>query len=183
MFPNLREIKRIREKIGWSQSLLSEKVNISQSAITKYENGSQIPSYEIATKIFEVLMNEELKFDPNVEEVMTRSVKTVTEDVSFGQSLEIMKKYSISQIPVVRKSTMIGTISENRALDLFDSYHNLALLKEQKVVDIMDKSLPTVPYGTKITEITPLLRRFGGVIIIHNGNLDGIITKADLLFL
>ena len=94
MFPKLREIKRIREKIGWSQAELASKANISQSAIPKYESGKQNPSYEIATRIFEILIEEDLQIDPSVGEIMATKVITVTGKTKFGEVLDIMKEKS-----------------------------------------------------------------------------------------
>ncbi|MHA2251753.1 MAG: CBS domain-containing protein [Candidatus Kariarchaeaceae archaeon] len=181
MFPKLKEIKRIREKIGWSQAELASKADIAQSTITKYESGKQIPSYEIATKLFSVLLEEDIQLDPSVSEIMATKVITVSGKTKFGEVLDLMKEKSISQIPVVRNRTVIGTISETIALDLLDKYHNLRALRDEETEEIMGDALPTVPKSAKLKEVTPLLRHYGAVLIIDYGEVAGIITKADLL--
>jgi predicted transcriptional regulator len=181
VFPRLREIKRIREKIGWSQIELAQKVGISQSAIPKYESGKQVPSYEIATKIFELLLEEDIQIDPTVSEIMATRVIVVNGKRNFGEVLDLMKEKSISQIPVVRNKTVIGTISETIILDLLDKYHNITTLRDECAEDVMGPALPTVPKNAKMKEITPLLRHFGAIIVTDYGELAGIITKADLL--
>lgn len=181
MFPDLKEMKRIRLQIGWSQNDLAEKVGISQSAITKYENGTQIPSYKIATKIFEVLLSEEENEDPEVSDIMEDNVFFLSQDENYNKASEIMKDKSISQIPVVNGVLVVGTISESKTLDLLDRYHNLSHLKNAKLEEIMDDILPQVPSTAKLNEVTPLLKHYGAVLINRNGNIIGIITKADLL--
>jgi predicted transcriptional regulator len=181
VFPKLREIKRIREKIGWSQIELAQKVGISQSAIPKYESLKQVPSYEIATKIFELLLEEDIQIDPTVSEIMASRVIVVNSKKKFGDVLDLMKAKSISQVPVVRDKTIIGTISETIVLDLLDKYHNIATLRDECAEEVMGPALPTVPKNAKMKEVTPLLRHFGAVIVTDYGELAGIITKADLL--
>ena len=61
IFPQLEQIKLIREKIVISQVQLAKKAGISQSTIPKYENGTQVPSYNTAKKIFQILLMYFLK--------------------------------------------------------------------------------------------------------------------------
>ena len=181
MFPRLAEIKRIREKIGWSQSELAEKVGISQSAIPKYESGKQIPSYEIAVKIFDLLLEEDIKIDLEVSEIMTPTIVKASPNSKLGEALDIMKEQSISQLPVIKGNLVVGTINESLVLELLDRYRNLVSLREESVENIMVDILPIVPKSAKIQEITPLLRHYGAVMVLMQGKLSGILTKADLL--
>ncbi len=180
-FPKIKEIKVLREKIGWSQSKLAEKVGISQSTIPKYESGLQIPSYETAIKMFELLLQEEMLFDPEVSEIMTTKLTIVSRKTPLGEVLDIMKEKSISQVPVVQNKTVVGTISETITLDLLDKYQDIHSLRDANAEDIMGEIMPCVPKSTKLREITPLLRRYSGVLVINEGKLVGIVTKADLL--
>lgn len=181
MFPKLEQLKQMRERLGWSQSELAQKVGISQSAIPKYENDKQIPSYEIAVKIFEILIKEEDKMDTDVTEIMNTRIVKVNPNTTFRETKELMKSNSISQIPVVRNNTIIGTITEPMILDLLESYQNLSSLLDAKVIDIMQEVLPTVPGITKIKEVTALIRHYHAVLVLSRGSIVGIVTAADLL--
>ncbi|PFX49703.1 helix-turn-helix domain-containing protein [Bacillus pseudomycoides] len=48
-------IKELRKKRKWSQRELGEKVDVSESFISKVESGKKQPSREVTTKIAEVL--------------------------------------------------------------------------------------------------------------------------------
>ncbi len=181
IFPKLAEIKRIREKIGMSQAELAEKIGISQSAIPKYENRKQIPSYEIAVRIFEVLLEEDIKIDFEVSEIMTTKIVKLSPNSSLGSALDIMKEQSISQLPVIQGEKIVGTINESLVLELLDRYRNLSSLRDESVANVMQDVLPIVPKTSKLQEITPLLRHYGAVIVLSQGKLEGIVTKADLL--
>jgi predicted transcriptional regulator len=181
MFPKLTEIKRIREKVGWSQSELADKIGISQSAIPKYENGRQIPSYKIGVKIFDLLLAEDIKVDLEVSEIMTNKIVKLSPNSQLGEALDIMKEQSISQLPVIKGNLVVGTVNESLILELLDRYRNLDSLRGESVENVMGDILPIVPKNAKIQEVTPLLKHYGAVMILTEGKLSGIVTKADLL--
>jgi predicted transcriptional regulator len=49
--------------------------------------------------------------DTPVEELMTASMMTVTEDTSLNQCMELMRKYKIRHLPVLDNDKMIGMVS------------------------------------------------------------------------
>ncbi|GAI92067.1 unnamed protein product, partial [marine sediment metagenome] len=51
--PNLSRIKYLRKKLNISQKELGEKLDISQSTISRIENGDMDPPYSKAKKIIE----------------------------------------------------------------------------------------------------------------------------------
>ncbi|HHT7239762.1 TPA: helix-turn-helix domain-containing protein [Bacillus cereus] len=56
MLPTLSiRIKKIRKERKWSQKELGEKVDVSESFISKVESGKKQPSREVTAKIAEVL--------------------------------------------------------------------------------------------------------------------------------
>jgi predicted transcriptional regulator len=181
MFPDLKEIKRLREKIGWSQLELANKCGISQSAITKYEKGLQVPSYDIAIRIFEELISEDRQNDIKVTDIMTENVIYAKNTDKYQDILSIIKKHGVSQLPVIKHGRVVGSISESSTLNLIDKYYSLSELKEEIVENFMEEMLPTVPRSARIREITPLLRRYYAIIVVDKGNILGIITKADLI--
>lgn len=112
---------------------------------------------------------------------MTGKITKVSPSSPLGEALDIMKEKSISQIPVIKDNLVVGTISESLVLELLNRYRNLNSLRDESVENIMGEILPIVPESAKIQEITPLLRRYGAVMVLVQGKLSGIVTKADLL--
>ena len=51
----LRNLRRFRKAKKLTQRELAECVGVSESAISQYENGGKIPSFEVALKIAETL--------------------------------------------------------------------------------------------------------------------------------
>ena len=101
---------------------------------------------------------------------------TIDPEQKIFEVLNIMKKYSISGVPVVKKGNLVGIIT-NRDL-LFET--NL----DRKVGDVMTKdSLATVPVGTTLEESKAILheRRIEKLLVVDDaGKLKGLITIKDI---
>ncbi|OLS21701.1 MAG: hypothetical protein HeimC2_32590 [Candidatus Heimdallarchaeota archaeon LC_2] len=132
-------------------------------------------------KIFDLLLEEDIKIDLEVSEIMTTKIIKVSPNSSLGNAMDIMKEQSISQLPVIKGNFIVGTINESLVLELLDRYYNLTSLRDESVENIMTDILPIVPKSAKIKEITPLLKHFGAIMVLFQGKLSGIVTKADLL--
>ena len=179
MLYELERIKQMRQKLGLTQSQLAKLVGVSQSLITKIERGNIEPSYSIAKKIFTV-MEEQLAHKQKetiAKNVCTKNIAFIKSDDSVDQAIKLMKKYAISQMPVIKENIIVGRISEETFIKNYDKIKN----KEMKVEQLMEDPFPTVPEDTNITLIKDILRRYSAVILTKYGKPSGIISKADLL--
>ena len=50
------KITMLRKRNGWSQEELAEKLGVSRSTYTNYENGNRTPDFEVLERISEVLV-------------------------------------------------------------------------------------------------------------------------------
>jgi predicted transcriptional regulator len=179
MLYELEKIKQIRQKVGLTQTQLSRLANVSQSLITKIERGNVEPSYSIAKRIFTAL--EEQLADKQKEilakNICTKDIAFIKSNDTVDDAIKLMKKYAISQMPVVKEKIIIGSISEETFVKKYDQIKN----KRMKVEEIMDESFPTIPEDTHITLIKDILKKYPAVILIKQGQPTGIIAKADLL--
>ena len=101
---------------------------------------------------------------------------TIDPDQKIFEVLNIMEKYRISGVPVVKSSNLVGIIT-NRDLRFETDL-------EKKVADIMTKeNLATVPVGTTLEESKALLheRRIEKLLVVDDaGKLKGLITIKDI---
>jgi len=94
-------------------------------------------------------------------------------------ALEKMKKFNISQIPVLQGSKSVGSVEEGEAMAKV--LENNDLLKGA-VKHVMNKSFPVVTFTETIENAkTHLTRHNPAVLIEKSGTIVGIITKSDLL--
>lgn len=100
---------------------------------------------------------------------------TVEPDQKISEALAIMKKYSISGVPVTKKGKLVGILTHR---DLrFET--NL----EQKVSQVMTKNPVTVPENTTLDEAKVLLHQHRIEklpVVDEQGYLKGLITIKDI---
>ncbi|MBD3248701.1 CBS domain-containing protein [Candidatus Woesearchaeota archaeon] len=172
----LKDIKEIRKKAGLTQGQLSKKAGVSQSLIAKIEAGRLDPTYNKAQKIFQALDNLTKTSELKAEDVMTKKVVSVARRSPIKDIIKKMRKYSISQMPVMEEDRVIGYLSESSVLE--------ALMQDKKNIqakDIMQDNLSTVDKNASVELLSSLLRFYPMVLVIEKGKLLGIVTKSDII--
>lgn len=112
------------------------------------------------------------------ESGMIQDPITLTPEKTIGDALNLMKKYSISGIPIVNDKGKLVGILTNRDLR-FEPNHSLA------VSDLMTKeNLITAPVGTTLEKAEKILQRYKIEklpVVDNSGKLRGLITFKDIL--
>lgn len=102
---------------------------------------------------------------------------TLPPDRTIGEALEVMKRFSISGIPVTQKGKLVGIIT-NRDLRFEKKLH-------KKISEVMTKDkLITVPEGTDLEKAKEILheKRIEKLPIVDKrGYLKGLITVKDIM--
>ena len=175
MLYELSEIKKIRKSLGLTQTDLAKRANVSQSLIAKIESGKIDPTFTKTKKIFDTLNDMENKEEIKAEELMNRKVVSISPVDSIKESVSKMKKFEISQMPVIDGHNVVGLVSESTLLDALMSK------KSNKIEEIMEESPPTVSKTASVKVVSSLLKHYPVVLVSESGKLVGLITKADLL--
>jgi cystathionine beta-synthase len=96
-----------------------------------------------------------------------------------SHAIERMRKYKISQIPVMDITGFVGSLDES---DLFQSYVNDTNTADRPIREIMGKPYPIVQLGTTIEAVSKLFSRENAAVLIDLGNgKHHIITKYDII--
>jgi cystathionine beta-synthase len=108
-----------------------------------------------------------------------RPLVNVRTEELVQHAIERMRKYQISQIPVVDSSGFVGSVDEGSLLKLYFSDKNIA---DKPIKEVMQKPLPIVNLNTNIEEITKLMNMGNQAILVtlEDGDFD-IITKHDIV--
>ena len=173
----LAELKGLRKKLGLTQNDLAKRANVSQSLIAKIESGKIDPSYTNAKKLFETLSMLDKNNELTARQIMHTKIISLRNSDSLKDAIITMRKYNISQLPVVKHSKVVGYISESVLLEkiLDGDMHSLT------VGEVMESAPPIVPPHMSQGVIANLLKHFPFILVEDKGDLSGIITKADLL--
>jgi predicted transcriptional regulator len=179
MIQELEKIKQMRQKLGLTQTELAKLSGVSQSLITKIERGRLEPSYSIVIKLFNVLDEKlaDIQKEIIAKNICTKKISFIKSNDSIDNAIKLMKKYAISQIPVIDENVIVGSISEETFIKNYSKIKN----KEMKVKEIMDEPFPTISEDTHLTLIRNILKTYSAIILTKYGKPTGIITKADLL--
>ncbi|MFH1631234.1 MAG: CBS domain-containing protein [Candidatus Aenigmatarchaeota archaeon] len=169
---DIRKLKEIRKKQGITQNELAKRSEVSQSLITRIENGEVDPCYSKVQRIINAL---EQTSKGKIEEIMTKKIIAVKPSDEIKKAIRIMRKRGISQLPVIENDKIIGTVSETGASTIIQ-HRSLKYVRE-----IIEPSLPTMDKNSSIQSCNELLKHCPAIIITNNGKLCGIVTKANLL--
>ena len=171
----LSDIKHVRKKLGLTQSDLARASNVSQSMIAKIESGRLDPSYSNTKKIFGALERLSKKKEKKVKDIMETKIVSVKPGDTIKDAISKMKRFEISQLPVITDSKLVGMISESGILDAM-------LNKKGKIVsDIMEEAPPLVSQNISAVVVSNLLLYYPMVLVSEKGKLKGIVTKSDIL--
>ncbi|MBI4176914.1 MAG: CBS domain-containing protein [Candidatus Aenigmarchaeota archaeon] len=165
-------LKDLRKKASLSQAGLAKRVGVSQAHVAKIEGGKVNPTLATVNKILLAIHPKQTR---KCGDIMERNIKFVSPGESAKKALSVMRRHGISQLPVISRGSVTGSISEGTLL------RNLDVLGTKKIGEIMEKPFPTVDEGEGAAILPSLLEFHSAVLVSSKGKICGIITKLDVL--
>ena len=102
-----------------------------------------------------------------------------------GEAIELMQRYSISQLPVVRdgaSDSLADVVGSLQDRDLLDRVFKNSDALHEDVANAMQPPLATIDAGDSLDEVFPTLTgRTNAVVVVREGRPVGVITRSDLL--
>ena len=181
LFPDVKSIKNIRISLQLTQKDLSLATNISQSMIAKLESGRIVPSYDIAKKLFSYLESISHKSEKKCSDLMSKGIIYLKEKDKVIKASEIMKKNSISQIPIINNEKIVGSITESLLYEQLEKGISKENLFNKTIGEIMQEPFPILSKETPISIAMHLLKNSSAIILLDKNKISGILTKSDLL--
>jgi len=128
---------------------------------------------------------DQLLRSKTVEELSVPEFVTVSAHQKVGEAVDIMQRYSISQLPVVRDGELesladvIGSLQDRDLLDRV--FKNPDALHED-VANVMQPPLAAVESGATLDEVfSTLTGPRNAVVVARGGKPVGVLTRSDLL--
>ncbi|NOZ72434.1 MAG: CBS domain-containing protein [Chloroflexi bacterium] len=125
-----------------------------------------------------------------VRDVMTPNPITIEPTHSIGTALARMRRGGFRRLPVVEDGKLVGIVTDrdlrlamNSPFVLREGWYDSYLMEHIEVRSCMTERPITISPDADIIEAVQLLKnqKIGGVPVVENGNLVGILTETDLL--
>ncbi len=101
-----------------------------------------------------------------------------TEELA-SHAIDRMRKYKISQIPVIDTNGFVGSLED---VDLFNAFVNNSNVADTPIKDIMRKPYPIVSLQTTVEDVAKLITKDNNAVLVDLGNgKHHIITKYDII--
>lgn len=125
-------------------------------------------------------LDEEItKAEDVIKDHIDKPLVVVRTEELVSHAIERMRKYKISQIPVIDINGFVGSVDET---DLFQSYVSDKDVADKPIKDVMGKPYPIVKLGTSIEEVSKLFSKDNQAVLVDLGNGKyHIITKYDII--
>ena len=125
------------------------------------------------------LEDEITKAEDLIKEHIEKPLVVIRTEELVSHAIERMRKYKISQIPVVDITGFVGSVDESNLFNSFLSDNNVA---DKPIKEIMGKPYPIVKKGASIEEVSKLINKENQAVLIDLGeNKHHIITKYDII--
>ncbi|WP_348823392.1 pyridoxal-phosphate dependent enzyme [Flavobacterium aestuarii] len=114
-----------------------------------------------------------------IKDHINQQLIVVRTEELVSHAIERMRKYNISQIPVVDIDGFVGSVDET---DLFRSYVADKNVADKPIKEVMGKPFPVVKLNASIEEVSKLFTKGNDAVLVdlNNGNHQ-IITKSDII--
>jgi len=125
------------------------------------------------------LEEEITKAEDLIKEHLDKPLVVVRTEELVSHAIERMRKYKISQIPVIDSSGFVGSVDES---DLFQSFISDKNTAERPIREVMGKPFPIVKSGTPVEEVSRLITKDNQAVLVDLGaGKHHIITKYDII--
>lgn len=96
-----------------------------------------------------------------------------------SHAIDRLRKYSISQIPVMRDGKFVGSLDDSKIYQLLVSNPEL---QDTPVSGVMGAAFPIVPESTSLEQLSKLINKDNSAVIVEKANGEHhIVTKHDLI--
>jgi predicted transcriptional regulator len=107
-----------------------------------------------------------------------RKVISVDPEDELRVAIRLMRKYDVSQLPVIKDGVQIGCLREISVMKKLTSRQASCI---QKIGDVMDEPLPSVKKEDRILDPFTLLKDKNAVVVLENNKVVDIITTIDVI--
>jgi cystathionine beta-synthase len=176
---------QIAERLGPEAAILSMIPDSGRSYMSKFYDDNWMLEHGFVERRIPPPTVSELLRSKRMEETEVPTLVTIAAHQKVGEAIDVMQRYSISQLPVVRDGELgsladvIGSLQDRDLLDRV--FKNPDALHED-VASAMQPPLAAVEADQTLDEVfATLTGRTNAVVVARDGKPVGVLTRSDLL--
>jgi cystathionine beta-synthase len=109
----------------------------------------------------------------------SKRLVTATPTNTVAEAVELMKKFDIEHIPVIKEGALVGAISEG---GLFQKLFSSPEIKQAQIQEVMEPAFPVVSFDTPVERLSNLINKDNGAVLAKDEKGDyHIVTKYDVI--
>jgi cystathionine beta-synthase len=175
----------VAKRFGPGAKILSMIPDSGRSYMSKFYDDNWMLEHGFVERRAPIPTVSELLKSKRLEEIDVPALITIAAHQKVGEAIDVMQRYSISQVPVVRDgevqslADVIGSLQDRDLLDRV--FKNPDALHED-VASAMQPPLAAVETDVTLDEVfATLTGRTNAVVIASKGKPVGVLTRSDLL--
>src|SRR5438874_1123029 len=175
----------VAKKLGPGKTILSMLPDSGRSYLSKFYDDNWMLEHGFVERRAALPTVEQLLAAKRAEEHDVPDLVTIASHQKVGEAIDVMQRYSISQLPVVRDgrsdslADFIGSLQDRTLLDRV--FKNPDALHED-VASAMQPPLAAVEADQTLDEVfATLTGRTNAVVVAREGKPVGVLTRSDLL--
>ncbi len=175
----------VAKKLGPDRTILSMLPDSGRSYLSKFYDDNWMLEHGFVERRAPLPTVEQLLAAKSAEEHEVPDLVTISSHQKVGEAIDVMQRYSISQLPVVRDgrsdslADFIGSLQDRTLLDRV--FKNPDALHDD-VAAAMQPPLAAVEITQTLDEVfSTLTGRTNAVVVARDGKPVGVLTRSDLL--
>jgi cystathionine beta-synthase len=175
----------VAKRFGPGDRILTMLPDSGRSYLSKFYDDNWMLEHGFLERRAPAPTVEELLRAKRAEEAEVPALVTISSHQKVGEAIDLMQRYSISQLPVVRDgdydslADIIGSLQDR---DLLDRVFKNPDALHQDVAEAMQPPLAAVDVDETLDEVfSTLTGRTNAVVVAQNGRPVGVLTRSDLL--
>jgi cystathionine beta-synthase len=176
---------RIADGLGPEATILTMIPDSGRSYMSKFYDDNWMLEHGFVERRIPPPTVSELLRSKRIEETEVPALVTIAAHQKVGEAIDVMQRYSISQLPVVRDgelSSLADVIGSLQDRDLLDRVFKNPDALHEDVASAMQPPLAAVEAHQSLDEVfATLTGRTNAVVVAEAGRPVGVLTRSDLL--
>jgi cystathionine beta-synthase len=178
----------LAKELGPGKTILTMLPDSGRSYLSKFYDDNYMLQYGFVERRGKLPTVDELLRAKRAAESDAPALVTISSHQKVGEAIDVMQRYSISQLPVVRdgeggdSASLADVIGSLQDRDLLDRVFKNSDALHEDVASAMQPPLPAVEISQSLDEVfSTLTGRTNAVVVARDGKPVGVLTRSDLL--